>query len=256
MIPVYTFYYDRYNSATTSRSLCEIPHKVVFHSQEQYTQFNPSILCGETLITDYHKGLSGQRNEVLKTLENGQWVIFCSDDYVETKSVPRKYLHGDVTSADDVDNFDYYILKNEVSTLSLYNETLRLINIAEAEGINLVGFASNGNPFYLKKKYRYSGLVDGRWFAMKKTDILFDENVQTMDDHDISAAHLSRGQKVLVNNWMIPNFERYKVGGYGTMLQRLERKKQDCQYLIEKYPDIFYYSDKKGQPPLTHLKFK
>jgi len=253
---IYTFYYNRYKEATTSLALfhSNVEHTIVFHSEEQRQKFNPEVIRGEAFVTNYQKGLSGQRNKVLDSIPKGEWVIFCSDDYIYTTAITDTY--ADKTKAEEVPAFDQMITKNVISTKKLYDKTLELIADAEKIGANIAGFASNGNPFYLKNKHKKKGLVDGRWFAMRNTEIRFDENVQTIDDHDITAAHLAKGQPIWVNNWVVPEFARYTSGGYGTLNQRMEQKLKDCAYLVNKYPDILYFADKKGLPKNAHLRFR
>ena len=253
---IYTFYYNRYSEATTSLALfySSVEHIVVFHSDAQRQKFNSEIIKGEAFVTEHHKGLSGQRNKVLDSVPKGEWVIFCSDDYIQTTAVSD--LYASKTKSEEVPDFDKMIAKNVISAKKLYEKTLELIADAEKIGANIAGFASNGNPFYLKNKNKKKGLVEGRWFAMRNTDIRFDENVQTIDDHDITAAHLSDCQPIWVNNWVVPEFARYTSGGYGTLGQRMAQKIKDCYYLVEKYPNVLYFAPKKGLPKDAHIRFR
>lgn len=251
---IYTFYYDR-TDATTSAALKGIPHTVIFHDEKKKEAFK-KISTGKLLATGLPRGLAKQRNKALKLSKKGEWLIFCSDDFEKVTGVkPSMIKQLKPADSSEVEGFDKLITKNELTMAELMDLTLYLINKAEASGASMVGFASNENPFYLKKKYRYKGLVDGRFYAIKNEGILFDEEIQTIDDHDISAAYQAAGKKVIVLNWVCPRFGRYKAGGYGTLKDREAQKIKDCKRLMERYPGVFKFKVKPGQHKESHIVF-
>jgi hypothetical protein len=136
--------------------------------------------------------------------------------------------------------------------LERINET---INYAETFGINLVGFAGFQNPLFLKNKWKFNCLADGRAWAIKKTKLRFDENAQLIDDVCWTALNIRNGG-VLINQWIIPDCKRYTAGGFGSISERMELRKKECAYLVQKYPDLIKYGEKKGWPHGSHIRIK
>ena len=72
---VFTFFYNRYNTATTSKALYEngIDHTVLIHKDSDYDLFKKGgTLYGNGVVTVSSKGLVYQHNCALDLMEEGE----------------------------------------------------------------------------------------------------------------------------------------------------------------------------------------
>lgn len=256
---IFIFTWDRCETITTPQffDASGIGYRLLVHNghhAEQYVKHG-RINPGYIEITNKPKGLVYNRNYALNHMEMGQWGLFFVDDF------------KDLTELDDYETFPSDLLPVDVTNSTIWGKKLRkpidaetflarceeCINKAENEGINLVGFACYNNPLFRNQKWKYNSLADGRCLLVKKTNLRFDENVQTIDDYCWTAQNLKEFGGVLVNQWILPNCERYTAGAFGTMEDRMEQKIKDCAYLVKTYPDYVHYASKKGWPEGSHV---
>lgn len=232
---VFTFYYDRFTTATTSKALKDagVEHTIVCHNQPKRFE----NIFGKIVATGNPTGLAKNFNFVLDGLKKDEWAIFMSDDYVQSLKMERS-------------RFRDCGLRQVCDVLQLMSKEVERI------GIKLLGLGLTKNEFYARNPYGYYGLVDGRMFAIKKTEFRFDESVQTIPDYEATAYHLKHYGKNLILNHYTVKFERYTKGGLGSIKQRTDQKIKDCATLVRLYPDNLKYADKPGQAPLSHLKVK
>jgi hypothetical protein len=239
---VFTFYYDRYKTATTSIELAKstIEHTVILHSNADRKQFEESgTIKGEVIETGNDRGLAKQRNEALRNMARGEWAIFMSDDYERTLLYNKRKRKFE-----------------EIGLLEGVKIAWALIPIAEKLGFSQIGFGLTANPLYADTEIGTKGLVDGRFTIQKKTNNLYDEQVNTMDDYCRTAQNKESFGGSLIYRHLVFEFGRYKKGGYGTLEQRLFEKIKEAQYLVGKYPNLLEYANKKGQPFGSHIRFK
>lgn len=258
---VFTFFYNRYDSATTSLALAQngIEHNVLIHSAEDADKFKRGgVLGGKVVVTGNPKGLAYQRNTALDMMDFGEWAVFASDDFRYVLSQPLELVLS-TSRRIEVTNLNQDKLKFKKSEHLLPLRDLflifpKLIEIAEANKIHLVGFASNDNPRALKNKFTTRGLADGRLWLVKKSSLRFDHMAQSIDDYAWTVENLLRFGNVLVLNWVLPVFARYTAGGYGTEKERLELKRAECAYLVSKYEPIIRIAKKPGWPEGSHIR--
>ncbi len=251
---IFVFAYNRYKTMTSSRLLSKegIPHIVLCHDAEAAAQFEKNGTIGETgsvVVTNRERGLTRQRNAALGMMEEGEWAVFMNDDLQRLEIRPQWF-----EAATQIDKAD----KRRPVPLSFTNFmhfAWKLVEAADAK-TNLIAFASNENLMYLEKRQRWYGLADGRLWLLRKTKLRFDETVGTIEDHDWTAQNIETFGKVQVENWIIPHFQRWTEGGYGTIDERAKELRADCEYLMAKHPGLFAYKEKKGFPPHTQLRFK
>jgi hypothetical protein len=260
-LKVFTFYSNRFESATTSIALEEagIPHRVLIHNQEQADGFaKTGIVRGELVITGKPRGLAYQRNAALDLVDRGGWCAFLCDDYLRSASLPKELILSSVQKLDvTMENqalFRFSKKDNTVSLKEVFDLAPMLIEIAEKNGIHLIGFALDDNPHRLTSKFGTTGLADGRFWLIKKSFYRFDENAQLADDVAWTAENLVRHGRVLILNWLIPYFRRYTAGGFGSMQERLELRRKECEYLARKYDPLVQIAHKTGWPEGTHLR--
>ena len=248
---VFTFFYNRFDSATTSISLHKnnIEHYVLVHNEEDSAKFaDGKTIKGKEVITNNGKGLAYQRNSALDMMEDGEWAAFMCDDFQKIKSYPKQFIMSKTQRIEITNqNQNKYRLKNEISLKEMFSFFPKLIEIAENNNIHLIGFGLHDNPMNLGKKFTNRGLADGRFWLIKKSNYSFDENAQMIDDVCWTAENLVRHGNVLVLNWCVPYFSRYTAGGYGSTEARKQRRKQECAYLVKKYDPLIRFAE-------THIK--
>ena len=259
---VFTFFYNRYDSATTSIALSEnnIDHIVLVHNESDSKKFaKGSTIKGEEIITCNPRGLAYQRNSALEMMEDGEWAVFMCDDFEKIRSYSKKFIFSKTNNIDiNFQNQNNYRLKkeHEITLSEMFGFFPKLIQIAEDNGIHLVGFGLHDNPQNLKKKFTLKGLADGRFWLIKKSNYRFDTNAQMIDDVCWTAENLIRHGKVLVLNWCVPYFQRYSAGGFGSTKERREQRIKECSYLINRFSPLIRGATKSGWPNGTHIRLQ
>lgn len=259
----FVFAYNRFADMTTSLMLTEagIDHTVLCHTEEQKQQFIEHGTAQEKdlLVTNNERGLAYQRNYALDLVENGEWVVFLVDDFKEITEYSDYDKLKVAALPITMKNTSYFAKKfnKQVGMKTLYKRITNNIKKAEEKGINLVGFASNGNPLFRRKHYQYWGLVDGRAWAIKKTKLKFDLNVQLIDDICWSVLNLKYFGAVLIDNWVRPECLRYtKDASFGSIEQRLFQKMIEADYLVTTYPEYVMIAKKPNWADGSHVKIK
>lgn len=231
---IFLMYYDRFESATTSKMLKK-EHIVLCHDNKE--KFKCISDKGALIETKQPKGIQNNFNYGLSLLEQNEWGIFLSDDLIEGKKLENnKFIKCDI---------DYVL-----------NELINILPKCDLMGIKLVGLNSTGNPFYAKNKYSKFGLVDGRCFAIKKTDFLFHSDISTMPDYYASAYHLKKYGGNLILNYCFLDFERYGKGGLGSVSERINDKLKDIKIMTKLFPNNVKIKDKPNEPKGSHIIIK
>lgn len=256
---VFTFFYNRYENASTSIALeaNDIPHYVLIHKPEDYDKFKRYNTCrGEGIVTNNGKGLAYQRNTALDMMDTGEWAVFMCDDFMKIKSMPEEWiLSSNQELPINFANQNKFRLKeNGFNLKKMFTLFPRLIELAERNRIHLVGFGLHDNPMNLRKKFNHRGLADGRFWLVKKAGYKFDTNAQLIDDVAWTAENLMRHRNVLVLNWLVPYFQRYTAGGFGSTTERLALRRKECAYLANKYNPLVKIAQKPGWESGTHIR--
>ena len=256
----FTFFYNRYENATTSKALYEngINHNVLIHSNTDAELFKKYGTCkGNAIVTNNGKGLAYQRNTALEMMDTGEWAVFMCDDFIKIRSYPASWIFSKTNTIPiNFSNQHKYRLRDnhEMSLKEMFSLFPKLIAIAESNDIHLIGFGLHDNPLNLKKKFGNRGLADGRFWLVKKSNYKFDTRAQLIDDVAWTAENLVRHRNVLILNWLVPYFQRYTSGGFGSTVERLELRRKECAYLVNKYNPLVKIADKSGWEYGTHIK--
>lgn len=256
---VFTFFYNRYTDATTSKALAEndIDHYVMIHNAEDKHKFiEGGTLHGTPVVTDNSTGLAYQRNSALDMVDEGEWCAFMCDDFKMVKAFNFQNYTDLECEPFDMKNQKPHRYTQIISLKELFSTFPYLIDVAETANIHLIGFAFNDNPRNNQRKFGHKGLVDGRFWLIKKSSLRFDTNAQLIDDVAWTALNLKYYKNNLVFNWIDPEFSRYTKGGFGTIEERIEQRRSECAYLVRKFPTLIQYADKAGWPTGTHIKIK
>lgn len=262
---VFTFFYNRYETATTSNALTQngIEHKVLCHSRDDATKFidGDTARMQDIIITDKPKGLTYQRNAALDLMKNDEWAVFMCDDFKHILGRPEVEILGPQETLDvTIANQRIHRLRahrDEYTLKRMFGLFPYLISKAEAQGVRLIGFGLHDNPLNLRRKFSYRGLADGRfWLIKKHATVRFDERVQMIDDVAWTAENIKQFGKVMVLNWIVPYFRRYTADGFGSISARLEQRLAECKYLVDKYSPLVRYADKPGWPEGCHIRIQ
>ena len=227
-------YYDRFNNASTSKMI-DKDHYVLCHdNKEKFTCIGKK---GQIIETNKPKGIQNNFNYGLSLLEKDEWGIFMSDDLIGAKKLENnKFVNCDVN----------YPL----------NELIQMLPKCDKMGIKLVGLNSTGNPFYAKNRYSKFGLIDGRCFAIKKTEFQFHNNINTIPDYYATVYHLNKYGGNLILNYTFLDFKRYEKGGLGSANERMHDKLKDIALMKMLFPNNVKVADKANEPKGSHIIIK
>ena len=92
---VFTFFYNRYDTATTSKALNEngIAHNVLVHNSDDLQKFvKGGTIHGKSTVTNNGKGLAYQRNAALDMMDTGEWAAFMCDDFKKIKAYSKEFI--------------------------------------------------------------------------------------------------------------------------------------------------------------------
>lgn len=255
---VFTFFYNRFDTASTSLALAQsgIEHTVLIHTTEDLQKFTKGgTLHGNPVVTNNGKGLAYQRNSALEMMNAGEWGVFMCDDFQKIKAYPQEFIFSKTQTIDiNQQNQNKYRLKNEINLKEMFSWFPKLISLAEANNIHLIGFGLHDNPMNLRKKFTTRGLADGRFWLVRKSHYKFDVNAQLIDDVAWTAENLVRHKNVLILNWCVPYFERYTAGGFGSTTERKALRMKECAYLANKFDPLVKIAEKPGWDYGTHIR--
>lgn len=259
---IFIFTWDRYDTIRTPRFFDteNINYSLLVHSEEQAAKFIQHNLINPNniIVTNKPKGLAYNRNFALDCMQMDEWALFFVDDLISIKEL----INYDTQPTEDlgitIANAPLYSkhFKKQINATTFLSRCKESINKAEEDNLKLVGFAGFTNHLFLTKKWKYNSVADGRCWLVKKTSLRFDENVQLIDDVCFTALNMKHFNGVLINQWIIPDCERYTAGAFGSIEQRLPQKISECKYLVDTYPEFIKYADKKGWPTGSHVTIK
>lgn len=189
-------------------------------------------------------------------MREGEWALFFVDDLkniyefdgYDTEGTEK--LHIDIKETTKWQKR----FRKKINAVEFLKRCEEIIKKAEQEGVELVGFAGFSNALFLTEKWKRDVFADGRCWLVKKGALRFDENVNSIDDYAWTVANIKH-KGVLVNQWIIPDCRRYTKGGLGSKVQRIRQKMKECEYLVNKHPDMLYFAKKPGWPDGSHIRF-
>lgn len=261
-IPIYIPSYNRATTIKTPAYLdaSNVPYKVLLHSEQCKADYLAAGLVREKdiIVTGEPFGITNQRNWIINNLaEKGEWYISMDDNISGFKRFDNFIYFGPYNEVDVESpgitqrNFNCPVDAEEL--MSIYDDD---INHAETIGSEYVGFATVDNYYFNSKRYKQVGYVISKAVAVKYTGLLYDKNLEAMEDFGFCAEQLLKNGKVLINSWVMPIAGHYEKGGIGTYQERTPRKIIDCKYLMQKYPDLFRYKVKKDCHPEAELQIR
>ena len=258
-LKVFVFGYNRYDSMSTSIMLEQegIEHYVLCHTQDAADLFveNGTAKKERLIVTNCPRGLAYQRNYALNMMEEGEWALFLVDDLKSVSELRNYDRTKEAKLPITTENQNHYgkRFENPITMIQFMKRTHELIAECEKYGANLGGFAGINNPLYRAKHWSYNVLADGRAWAVRKTHLRFDENVQLIDDLCWTALNIKHFGLVIVNQWVLPDCRRYSAGAFGSIEERMPQKLAEAKYLVETYPELISFKEKAGWPFGAHV---
>jgi hypothetical protein len=256
---IFVFGYNRYDTMTTTKMLdaCGLGYTFLCHTEQQKENFIAFGLVSEEkiIVTGAPYGLPNNRNWVLDNyVSEDEWVLFLVDDFKKITIYENYYSEKRVELPIETTNQSEFKFNREENMKGLLSICTETIMEADKQDIKLAGFAAYRNPLFRKNKWKYSGLVDGRCILIKKSFLRYDTKALMMDDYCFTALNLKNFGKVITNNWVLPECERYTEGGYGTKEERMSGKILEAKYLTETYPEYIRFAEKKDWVFGSHIQ--
>lgn len=256
---VFVFTYDRYDTISTTRMLDaeNIDHTVLCHTDEQAEQFvaHGRVDPARLHVTGKPRGLAYNRNAALDLMDDGEWAVFLVDDLMSVTELdtydtePAEVLPVDTTNS----GAWRQRFKTPITMRRFLERAEQSARVVDGLGGHLAGFAGINNPLFRTRHWQLNVLADGRAWAVRKTDLRFDEHVQLIDDVAWTALNLDRFGVVVVNQWVLPDCRRYTQGGFGSINDRIDQKRTEVAYLTSTYPHLVRTKPKRGWPDGTHV---
>jgi len=222
---------------------------VVVHNEEEAKEYRKNKIKN-LVVSNTPYGISFQRQWIIDNLiDKDEWFLTADDNIEYFTGVEEPFYSKELASIKE--HFDSRISIDRA--WEIINDTM---NKSEELGVKYAGFATNPNWYFRDKKFRYVGYVISKLALIKKSNIPYDPKIQAMDDYGYTAENLLRFGKVLINNYLFPMGKHYQKGGIGTYKERSPKKREDCIYLMNKYPDLFRYKIKSGCDPKAELQVR
>lgn len=260
---IVVFTWDRYDTISTPRALSEAgaAYDVVCHSPEAYEKFAEAgnVFSQRLLVSNVPKGLANNRNWYIENhLRDGEWCLMLVDDWMHATELDcYDYPPGNPLPVVLTNTTEWKRkFNNKISMEKFLQRANELTVECHARDTTLGGFAGNDNALFRKPHFRRNALADGRAIVLRKTHLRFDPNAQMVDDVCFTAQTLEAFGRVLVNEWVHPYCRRYTQGGYGNLESRMEQRKADCQYLVQRFPGLITYREKPGWPAGSHVQIQ
>jgi hypothetical protein len=262
-VKIVVFTYDRVKDASTPNMLeaAGADYLVVCHSEERRREYleNGTVASTKRIVSsNVPMGLANNRNWYIDhKLRDGEWCLMLVDDWIQAYELigyDERAKIGDLGITLKTASSFNHDFKHKIDFARFYHHVEHLRSRLEHLRIETGGFAGYENPLFRSKQWRRNVLIDGRALVMKRTHARFDPNVQMVDDVAWSALNIFGGSGTLVNQWVLPDCKRYTAGAFGTIPERLARKKTECAYLVSAYTGLVRYAKKPGWPAFTHVK--
>jgi hypothetical protein len=235
-------------------------YTLVLHTEEEKAEYlkNPSISPEKIVVSGAPFGVAHQRKWIQENLVlPNEWYISLDDNIKSFQSVPEptySELDLPVQSADIFTRNDLKAkFETEISGKRFLEICEHLAVKGEKERAYNIGFGTTANFFFRGRHFRYVGYVISKACVRKNVGTPFELENQSMEDYAYTAETLLRYGKVLIDNYTFPVAGHYEKGGIGTYAERLPAKIRDSAFLIEKYPGLFRYNQKKGSDPNGEL---
>jgi TET-Associated Glycosyltransferase len=251
MLQIFIPSYNRAGNTRTTALLdrAGITNYKVVVRPSQYSAYAEHLNKRNLLILDAEEGLSYAREFVRKQVRRGDWCLHMDDNvqgfYVANEEFYRAYEHfergpGGLTEINR--RWDHIIRGPNTDFTQFYRVAVTdTMHEAEKRGAMLCGFtAQQSSSMRGPHKWCDVKYVCGKVMLMKNVGFPWRHiTVSTGEDYALTAAHLLKFGRVLVNNWATPRRRHYMPGGCGTREERLPEMVRTSAELMRRYPGLF-----------------
>ncbi len=179
----------------------------------------------KTAITNT-KGISAKRNFILDYYGKGNKIIFCDDDIDFIAISKNKQLAP-------------------LNTTQLKEFINHAFNSTEHLGAKLWGVNPVPNPFYMRNTISTQAFCITTFCGVIIDDARFNEKLKFKDDYGFTAENIAYYRKIVrFNNYCVKAEHYNKLGGLSEYRNNVDEK-NDCEYLIRKYPYLYRLNPKR-----------
>jgi hypothetical protein len=230
--------------------LGEHEYILVLHNDQEKESYlnNPTIRPHSIIVSGQPYSISKQRNWIRDNLiERDEWFICMDDNIKYLTAIPEPYyLKPRLPKVGGL----HFLEINKIT----FKEFLSLIEeqdipLADGIGASFIGFASQSNYFFRTNKWKSISLIVSKLYLEKKDELRYNEKILTMDDYEFSIQKMIKCGKVLVNNYIHPIGAHNQAGGLGTLRERGNKKVEDCKLIMDLYPNLLRYKNRKNSLP-------
>lgn len=200
---------------------------------------------GQVAVANVTGNIAAKRQWILDNLvDEDEWFIMADDNIQKFRAINYPWYC--------MDQLDEIGTKNEVDITpemaeGVFAETLQK---AEESNARFVGFRTNSNPFFGRKKWNEVSYVSTKLCMIKKdSGIRFNPEFPMRDEVQFTAENLIKYGRVLVNKYLFPVANHYEKGGIGGLDERLVKRKEECRRLMIKYPGLLKFKKNHKSTP-------
>jgi len=223
---------------------------------EAYAQFHDK---SNLIKLDANEGLSYAREFIRRRVKRGEWCLHMDDNVlgfqVPKVSFYRSHDHLDLGQGTWKEKCKRAskIMSRNVDFEEFYNVVIKdTIKEADKRGAALCGFAALSTGAFRLHKWIDVGYVCGKIMLMKNVGFPWRHiKVSVGEDYALTAAHLLKFGRILINKWGWPRRTHYAPGGCGTYEERLPEMIRTSVELMRRYPGLF-----REKPEDEHSKSK
>ena len=226
---------------------------LVVSNEDQYNLYAGTGTDLHIQIADVTGNIAAKRQWILDNLvEEGEWIVMADDNIKGFRAIAEPWYSG--PELDDTG----ILMEKPIEPKRVLDIILECQAEAENRGAKFVGFRTNSNPFFGRKKWNDVSYVSTKICLIKKDSrIRFDPEFPMRDEVQFTAEHLLRNGRTLVNKYMYPVANHYEAGGIGPLDSRLEKRREECRKLMLRYPMLFKFKkNHKSTPPESDLQLR
>lgn len=231
---------------------------IVLHSEEDASLYRRANLPNPIVVSHRAGDLVGKARQMRfvmeEFVEDGEWVCFADDNLQSITMVDEAYYGKDSFPEGLSSQVAQRMYSRPVGRLRLAKILTELQDKAEVVGANYCGFASNNNYYFRKGKWLHVGYVIGQLCIMRKTELKIP--LRHHDDTFLTAEHLVRDGRVLINRFVYPMSPHFTTGGHGTVANRVLIRTREVRELLDRYEGLFSVKNPKGMPKNQDVRFR
>ena len=259
MIPIFIPSYNRAGRTKTPAMLDKYGvtnYKVVVRPS-QYSDYAQFIKSQNLLKLDAEEGLPYAREFIRRYVKRDQWCLQFDDNISRISMANEKfyktydnYEKGPGSLSQISNRWHHVICTPSVNFNTVYRVAVEdTMKEADKRGAVLCGFSVLSPPSMRVHKWMDVAFVCGQMMLMKNVGFPWCHIVSDTgdgEDFSLTAAHLLKFGRVLVNRWCNPQKTHYTPGGCGTFEERLPTMKRAHAEIMQRYPGLFF---EKGRGP-------